>query len=1442
MNIFHSLKVGQKIIIGYLTILILMIGMTAVLLFDLNHLTEDFTFLVEHEQPVLANAYQLAKMVVDMETGVRGFLLTGQEEFLAPYRNGRKQFAILLEREKQLVSQHLAQVAVLAKIEQLQEDWIRQAAKPAIVKRRLVNKATVSAKHLQEVLKAGVGKDILDKLRDLLNRLEANLAAKGDLESVILTLKIAKDMVDQETGQRGFIITGEDSFLEPYHQGQQQLATDLAALHTRLAEDSDNLALLNRIKLLAAEWLEKAAKPEINARRQMNAHPVTMADVSALIQIKTGKDILDKMRSQFEIFLQAENKFNTERSKEAQQNVVWLHSLTLSLTLGCVIIGLWLGFSLSRGITRPLVKLTDMANQMAVGNIKQIVDVQSRDEISQITHRQDELGDIGRAYDALARYFQEVIEDIVQVSQQLATGRLLSHSTTEYQGDFIQIKKALEIAATQLAEATTQNAEQNWLKTGQTQLNDQLRGEQSVNQLAKKTIDYLTSYVEAAVGLFYLAEHPSTQSAYLQEIASYAYTRPDNSPFQFRWGEGLVGQAALEKQALFCTHTPEEYTYITRSGLSQTVSRYVLILPFLYEETVKGVIEIGAANTLTVIQQTFLEQAMSSVAIAINMAESRAKMQELLEQSQQQTEELQSQSEELQTQQEEMQQINQQLQAGREILQHKQDELEQRNEELQNQSEELQSQAEELRQTNDALELRTNELEQQQQEIQQKNRALQKSQAATEKARVAIETKAKEVELASRYKSEFLANMSHELRTPLNSLLILAQVLADNKPGNLTDEQQEYAKTIHNAGTDLLTLINDILDLSKVEAGKMAVNVEEISLSNLIESIEQKFRPLAQNKGLAFYINRRDEFPSAVWTDGQRLQQILNNLLSNAFKFTSQGEVRLEMRKTTSSELETLLNNKVEDQHVGLEPTLAISVADTGIGIPEDKKPIIFEAFQQVDGTTSRRYGGTGLGLSISRQLAKLIGGELQLHSIEGNGTTFTLYLPERYQQPRQQTETNHLGELELLGSRLSQTPLTTQKTATLPTSITQAEEEPNADDRMLMKPGDKSLLIIEDDRKFSRILMDLGREKHFKCLLAEDGRTGLTLASEYQPAAILLDIGLPQIDGWAVLEKLKDQLDTRHIPVHLLSASEQKTVEATKMGAIGYLQKPVNQEQLKEAFHSLEHFLTPNVKNLLVVAENEVQQQILELVSDENIQIKLATTKTAALQELQQTAFDCMILDMDIEQQTASQLLEQIPADLRKTPIITYTQRQLSLAEDALLQHCAAHQPIKSVNSPELLLEEVTLFLHQIEAHLSDEKRNMLKKVHDKEAIFRYKKVLIVDDDMRNVFALTTILEDKNMEVVIGENGEEALTKLQQHDDIALVLMDIMMPGMDGYEAIRKIRQQPRYHKLPIIALTAKAMKGDKAKCIEAGANDYLSKPVDIEKLMSLMRVWLYR
>jgi signal transduction histidine kinase/CheY-like chemotaxis protein len=1701
MNIFNNLKVGQKILIGYFVVLCLIASIAAVLLSNLNNLTKSFTFLIEHDQPVLANAHQLQKLVVDMETGERGFLITGKEEYLEPYHNALKEFDTLLEAEKQLVSDNPPQVAVLEKIAQLHEEWIQKAAKPEIAKRREANKATVTANHLQEILRGEVGKSILDKLRGILAQMETNLTAKGDLESVVLTIKIAKDMVDQETGQRGFIITGAENFLEPYQQGQAQLKTDILALRLRLTNDLENLTLLNQVELLSNQWLEKAGEPEIQARREMNANPVTMSDISVLIQAGMGKNLLDAMRVQFERFLQKEVELNLARSHQAQKTAKWVQTLIISLTLGSIILIIILGVITSHSITQPLTRITQMANQIASGHLKQMVEGKSH-EIQKLIHRQDEMGDIGRSYEALANYFrtliedivqtsqelakgnlnvifqseyrgdfvqiknaleialsnqQQVIEDIVQVSQELAVGNLHvkltgeyqgdfrqikqalekaltnqsqviedivnisqglaegnlnvtpqseyqgdfvqirtaleialsnqrlvisdivrvsqglaegnlsiqpqteyrgdfrhiknaqetalsnqklviedlvqvsqglaagdlhissqaqyrgdfiqikialetalsnlhqviedivrvsqgladgTHNVTpqaEYQGDFVQIKIALTSASTKLAETSAQNATQDWLKTGQTQLNDIMSGEQDIVTLAKKTIAFLTTYIKAQVGLFYLLTEAkqSHHQPILQMIASYAYTANENIPQQFLLGEGLVGQVALEQKMLSRIHTPEEYTHIIQSGLANTVPSHVILLPGLYEDSVKAVIEIGSSQALSSRQQAFLEQVMPNVGIAVNTAESRTQMQELLQTSQQQTEELQSQSEELQSQQEEMQQINEELQHQREELEHKQAELQQRNEELQSQAEELQSQSEELqtqqeelKQTNEALEERTKELERQKSDIQHKNLALEKNQAEMRKTQVALETKATELELASRYKSEFLANMSHELRTPLNSLLILAQLLADNKPANLTDKQVEYAKTIHSAGSDLLTLINEILDLSKVEAGKIDVNREEVSLLDLIETLEPKFRHQASEKGLAFHITPAENVPSHLYTDGQRLKQILNNLLSNAFKFTHQGEIRLEISGPHPSPLpkgegvgphpsplpkgegvgpHSYPRTLGEDR--GLLPLgegrgeghiIAFSVIDTGIGIPKNKQQTIFEAFQQVDGSTSRRYGGTGLGLSISRQLARLLGGELHLHSEEGQGSTFTLSLPETHQRVIESaTSTEKVSQTDIQASKPSQAQPSVTET-------TQPDQKPPMikDDRMTLNENDKSLLVIEDDDKFSGILLELAHEKAFKCLLAEDGRTGLQLAEQYQPTAIILDIGLPQIDGWTVMEGLKDNPDTRHIPVHFISGADQ-SLEAKKMGAIGFLHKPVNMKQLGEAFKKIEQFITSPQKTLLVIVDMEPhQQKILELVSGDNIQITQATTTVTALKHLKETFFDCIILDMDIEQGAGGQLLKQMQQTegLCQIPVIVYADRDLTAEEETLLLQCADHLPIKAVRSSERLLDEATLFLHQVEANLPSQKQKMLRMVHDKEAILSRKKVLIVDDDVRNVFALATVLEDKQMEVIAGNNGNEALELLDEQQDIAIVLMDIMMPEMDGYEAMREIRKQERFRKLPIIALTAKAMKGDKTKCIEAGANDYLSKPVDTDKLISLMRVWLYR
>jgi signal transduction histidine kinase/CheY-like chemotaxis protein/CHASE3 domain sensor protein len=1003
---------------------------------------------------------------------------------------------------------------------------------------------------------------------------------------------------------------------------------------------------------------------------------------------------------------------------------------------------------------------------------------------------------------------------IAQIADQVAAGQfnIEFESTSK---TVTGIYAALQQMVINLKIINLEREEQNWLKTGQTQLSERVGGEQSIKQLAENIINFLTPYVNAQVGAFYLLEHLEDQQPRLRIIASHAYLWRKSAANSFELGEGIVGQAGFEQKPFVITQPPLDYIHI-QSGLGEAVPNTILVTPFLYEKELKGVIELASFNCFSEIQLKFIDQAILSIGIAVNTAESRTQMQQLLSKSQ-------TQAEALQVQQVELQQSN--------------EALKNQTEELQAQQEELQAQQEELRETNEELEQRSQELEQQRAAIEAQNVQL-------EKAKMVVQAKAEELELASKYKSEFLANMSHELRTPLNSLLILAQLLANNKEGNLTETQMKYAATIYSSGSDLLTLINDILDLSKVEAGKLEINLEPVTLTDLIDSLEDKFRPLATQKELDFTVQLSAHLPMTIYTDSQRLRQVITNLLANAFKFTSAGQVTLTVQRPPA---------QVDLSRSGLphDQAIAISVSDTGIGVPKDKQQVIFEAFQQADGTTSRRYGGTGLGLSISRQLIQLLGGEIHLDSTEGQGSTFTLYLPETIQNQTLSTQKSPLVEGEISSpshqSHQSITQNTKAKiTVTQNTKVeTTISSEPlPADDRDNRQAGENILLIFEDDRRFSAILIELAHERQFKCLLAEDGKSGLQLVEQYQPQAIILDIGLPLVDGWSVMEKLKDNPDTRHIPVHFVSGSDYRK-EARDMGAIGYCVKPVSTSELNDAFQQIENFLAQEMKNLLVIADElHHQQAIIELVSSKEVQLTVAATPTEAWQQLQAEPFDCIILDVSLAQDIGLQWLKQFSnkSTWHHIPVIIYAERELTPAEELTLQQCAETITIKEVHSPERLLDEVTLFLHQIAAHLSPEKQTLLRKVHDQAAILTGKKVLLVDDDMRNIFALAATLEDQGMEIIIAHNGKEALPALNQHQDIAVVLMDIMMPEMDGYEATRQIRAQSQFGKLPVIALTAKAMKGDKAKCIQAGANDYLAKPIDPHKLLSLLRVWLYQ
>jgi CheY-like chemotaxis protein/GAF domain-containing protein len=993
----------------------------------------------------------------------------------------------------------------------------------------------------------------------------------------------------------------------------------------------------------------------------------------------------------------------------------------------------------------------------------------------------------------------------------------------------------------------------------------------------------------------------------LKLIASYAYRARKNVSNRFGVGEGLVGQAALEKQPILLTNVPDDYIQIT-SGLGEAPPRNIIVLPILFEGEVKAVIELASFLPFSAIHQTFLDQLAESIGVVLNMIQANMRTEELLEQSQKLTQELQSQSKELQQQQEELKRSNTELEAQARTLR---------------QSEELlKEQQEELQQVNEELEEKASLLAEQNAKVEQKNREV-------ESARQALEEKAQQLALSSKYKSEFLANMSHELRTPLNSLLILAKLLTENKDKNLTGKQVEFAQTIYSSGTDLLNLINDILDLSKVEAGKMEVNVTDVTVRDVTDFVERTFRPVAEQKGLSFTVDAAPDSPSPIFTDGQRLQQVLKNLLSNAFKFTERGNVTLSIRRADKGRrfaARTL--DKADD-------VIAFGVKDTGIGIAREKQQLIFEAFQQADGTTSRKYGGTGLGLSISREIARLLGGEIHVESTPAQGSTFTLFLPVRYlEQDRKRLEdelmsgprperlrsqaatdraaarassrerenasasprpalppareaerrvpTSSAPAASASGGATTTSSSTTGVSASISESKTaepsdswklpdlssigmeDASDSSDAgvetlappmedlprphgfeDDRDDLQPGDRVVLIVEDDANFAHILLDLARDKGYKGIVGHDGEVGLQLAHAYRPDAITLDIDMPGIDGWAVLDRLKHHPDTRHIPVHIITGIRERQ-QGLKAGAIAYLEKPVTKEALDDSFNRISHFIDQQVKRLLVVEDDDVQRAaMIDLIAHEDVEITAVATAEEALRELAQTHYDCMVLDLGLQGgQDGFQLLETVKGDpaMRELPIIIYTGKELSQEEETRLRRFADTIIIKDVKSPERLLDETALFLHRVEAKLPEQKRRMLERLHNADAVFAGKHVLIVDDDVRNIFSLTSVLEDHGMRVSFAENGRQAIDLLKGTPDVDLVLMDVMMPEMDGYETTRAIRQISELRNLPIIALTAKAMKGDREKCIAAGASDYITKPVDTEQLLSLMRVWLYR
>ena len=901
----------------------------------------------------------------------------------------------------------------------------------------------------------------------------------------------------------------------------------------------------------------------------------------------------------------------------------------------------------------------------------------------------------------------------------------------------------------------------DWLKSGLNELNSVMRGEQAAPELADKVLTYLVEYLKAGVGALYLLDERAEE---LNLAATYAFTRRKNLGDRFRLGEGLIGQAARERKPICLANVPADYLPIG-SALGESVPKVVIALPLLHGRRLVGALEIGAFAEFSDAQLEFLSLAQEAVAIGLGVSLSRQRMTELLEETQQQAEELRMQQEELQ----------------------------QSNEELEERAQMLETQRENIRAKNREIEVAAEELRQ----------------------------KAHELERVSAYKSEFLANMSHELRTPLNSLMILSSLLMQNKDENLSEKQIEFASTIHAAGADLLNLINDILDLAKIEAGRIQLDCADIPIDGLSDSIRNLFQPQADEKRLAFTVEVDPGAPRVFNADSQRVHQILKNLLSNALKFTARGEVRLRVAAPAGN-----------DNPLPV-PAIAFAVSDTGIGISADKQQAIFEAFQQADGSISRKYGGTGLGLSISLELARKMGGDIRMSSAEGRGSVFILYLPlaaaDGAAPPAARLHAPAVLRPQAPAARVADP---------LPLA------SPAPDELGRLKRGDRSILVIEDDADFAKILQEMIRERGFSVLVADSGERGLELAERDLPNAIILDVMLPGIDGWNVMRSLKDNPRTRHIPVHFLTCLEDRQ-KAMSMAAIGFVTKPVDTEQLNQVFESIERSVAKSVKRVLVVEDDEDEAySVVALLDDKDVEISVASSGAEAVDLLSSGPFDCVVLDLGLPGMSGFDLLDHIQGMERgaRVPIIIHSGRDLSENDERRLRRYAESIVIKGAKSPERLLNEVTLFLHQVETELPVKKQRMIRAALDKEAMLEGRKVLLVDDDMRNLFSLSSVLAEKNMVVIEAENGQKALARLHEHPDVAIVLMDIMMPETDGYTAMREIRKNPRFENLPVIAMTAKAMKGDYEKCIEAGASDYIAKPIDVDKLFSLIRVWMYQ
>jgi CheY-like chemotaxis protein/signal transduction histidine kinase/CHASE3 domain sensor protein len=1209
--------------------------------------------------------------------------------------------------------------------------------------------------------------------------IEARNSALHANEVIRAARRIELNLLQLRADKRDFLITGEVRFFEQLKEDLANVEAELGSLRERTEGNQRHQTNLDLFQDRFGQWLDNEVHPMLRdlaeGRKQEE-----MSDEYLLSE--PGREAFEASRKALAGIRDQERNALGRHTQEMME----LQSFTTVALLGggvlAILAGTFLLVMVSLVITRPLGRITAYARRVALGDHTYPLDIDQKDEIGILAKE--------------LRAFQRSMIEKARVTEAIAEGDL--SPSLDLASDKDSLGLSINRMTAALRQARDENARTDWVKTGLNELASRGAGESDARSLAGRVLSFLAPYLNAQIATLYLLNENGALALY----GGYAVDPVKVPADDIKIGQGLVGQAAQERTLISVSPIPEDYLRIN-SSLGESAPRSILAVPFTHRDSLVGVLEIGSFEPFPEHAVDFLKVAAESMGIAFDSLNKQARVRELLERTQQQALQLQEQQEELKAANEELEEHTQTLQQS---------------------EEELKQQREELQVINEELEEKNESLERQKALIQEKNRDL-------ENAWGDIRRKAAELEASSRYKSEFLANMSHELRTPLNSLLLLARSLRDNSSGTLSAEDVEAAGIIHKNGTDLLNLINDILDLSKIEAGKMSVQRTDVHLAEVAGNMMVDFRHLAEEKGLFLKTLLDDDLPSSILTDRQRLEQILRNILSNGVKFTKRGGITMHFYRPKDT---------ADPRLAGLDPehTVAFEVADTGIGIPAEKQQEVFKAFQQADGGTSRRFGGTGLGLTISRQLAHLLGGEITIQSDPGKGSTFTLYLPTT-------AETGKRVEPEPKVNVPEPDLFVTPLEEVVPAALKSRVPVPSIpDDRETAGENDRVILIIEDDLNFANILLNLCHRKGFKAVASPTGEEGLILADRFMPTGIILDIRLPGISGWTVLNSLKGNHKTRHIPVHIISVHDAPQ-EALIMGAVGFLSKPVDGEELERAFGRIEDVVEKKVKDLLLVEDNaDLRKGIHKLLSDLEVKVTEAETGQQAIEAIRRQTFDCMILDLGLADMSGFDLLKLLEKEQKSMvpPVIVYTGKELTREEERELRKYAETIIVKGARSEERLLDEATLFLHRMVGTLPQAKQRMIINLHNRDAALEGRKVLLVDDDMRNLFALSRVLSEKGLHVVKAEDGAAALEVLDKEPQVDIVFMDIMMPGMDGYEAMRRIRGQSRFAKLPIIALTAKAMKEDREKCLEAGANDYLAKPVDIDKMLSMMRVWLYR